>query len=54
MPMSAPKIDPRTYDDIAAETESLVQALTGWRPRRMPARIPGKPSSASSAAWPTL
>ncbi|ETX05489.1 MAG: hypothetical protein ETSY2_22655, partial [Candidatus Entotheonella gemina] len=31
--MQAPQIDPRTYQDIVAETEELAQQFTGWRPR---------------------
>ncbi|MCA9960385.1 MAG: hypothetical protein KC443_15190, partial [Anaerolineales bacterium] len=30
--MQAPKIDPRSYEEIVAETEALVQQLTSWQP----------------------
>lgn len=30
--MSAPKIDQRSYEEIVAETEELVQELTDWQP----------------------
>lgn len=33
MPAQAPKIDPRTYDDIVRQTSTLVQKYTAWRPR---------------------
>ena len=30
--MQAPKIDPRSYEEIVAQTEELVQVLTTWQP----------------------
>ena len=32
MSVPVPKIDNRSYDDIVAETEALVQGFTGWKP----------------------
>ena len=32
MSVPVPKIDERSYDDIVAETEALVQAFTDWQP----------------------
>ncbi len=34
MSVPVPKIDDRSYDDIVAETEALVQAYTGWQPAK--------------------
>ena len=31
--MQAPKIDPRTYQDIVAETETLAHEFSGWQPQ---------------------
>jgi hypothetical protein len=31
--MSSPPIDPRTYDQIVAQTEALAQQLSGWQPQ---------------------
>lgn len=31
--MQPPKIDPRTYDEIVAQTEALAQAASGWQPQ---------------------
>lgn len=31
--MQAPKIDPRTYQDIVAQTEALAHEFAGWQPR---------------------
>jgi hypothetical protein len=33
MSLQPPKIDPRTYDEIVAQTEELAQKFTDWRPR---------------------
>jgi hypothetical protein len=33
MSIPSPKIDPRTYDQIVAQTEALAQKYTDWRPR---------------------
>src|SRR5690349_2254501 len=32
MPIQAPPIDPRSYDDIVAQTEKLAYRLAGWTP----------------------
>lgn len=31
--MQPPKIDPRTYDELVAQTENLAQEMSGWRPQ---------------------
>lgn len=33
MPVQAPKIDPRTYDDVVKQTTALLQQYTGWQPQ---------------------